>query len=203
MKVRALAMSTLLAGLFAVTVMGVRAADEKGKAKKDDIPPAPAATLPPGTVKFSAAPAAVQKTFLAESRNSKIELLGQATDGSHYRAIVGVGTNNYQIAVSKDGQLLEKVLEPFKMDVKWEECPAAVQKTLKDEVKGAQVEGVTKIVEGKQAEYVVEVLIGEIGYELIITDDGTLLSKVLTDDGQPAVPAPKKVGEKELPAKKK
>jgi hypothetical protein len=192
MKFRVLAMSMLFAGLCAAAVMSVRAADDK-KAKKDDLPPAPAVALPPGTIKFSSAPAAVQKTFLAESRNSKIELLGQATDGSHYRAIVGIGTSNYQIAVAKDGQLLEKVLEPFKMEVKLEDCPAAVQKTLKEEAKGAQVEAVTKVTEGKASEYAIDVIWQKIPYQVIITDDGTLLSKMISEEE--AAAAPKQIGQ--------
>lgn len=186
MKFRTVAVSTLWVALFVSTFMALRAADPKAKAKDEDaVPPAPAAA--PGTIKFTAAPPAVQKTFAAESRNSKIELLGKAEDGSFYQAIVGIGnpaTNNYLIAVAKDGQLLRKILEPFRVDVKLEECPAPVQKALQNEVKGAKVEESFKATAAKQVEFVFTVSTKDAAYQLVFMEDGTLLSKVFLDDDQ-------------------
>ena len=201
MKFRTVAVSTLWVALFVSTFMALRAADPKAKAKDDDVvPPSP------GTVKFTNAPAAVQKTFATETKNAKIEIVGKSDDGSFYQAIVGIGaptTYNYRIAVAKDGQVLEKILEPFRVDVKLEDCPAAVQKALREEVKGATIDSSTKVTAAKQVEFVFDVSVKEIGYQLVYTEEGTLLSKIFdNDNGPPPAGKEKPEAPAEKPAKK-
>ena len=98
MNLRFLGMSTLLVALLVTTVVALRAADEKPKAKakeNDD----------PGIVKFTASPAAVQKTFKDEVKGGKIELLGKGLNDKgivFYKALVGIGGNDYEVAVGEE-----------------------------------------------------------------------------------------------------
>lgn len=189
MKLRPVATSLLLFGSLVTAAVALRAADEKGKGKDGDVPP------PPGTIKFTTAPAPVQKTFKDETKGGKIDLLGKSDPKAgpqFYMAIVGIGTNDYRMAVAEDGTLLEKVLNPATGEIKIEECPAPVMKTLKEEGKGAKVEGVTRVTAGKRADYLINVAAGESKYQIVITEDGTLMSKVMNEGEE----------EEEQPAKK-
>ena len=165
MKLRSLGMSTLVAALLVSTVVALRAADEKPKAKatkpaaakdpaavkdpasKPAVGTKPAAdaksdgtkpadeALPPGVVKFSTAPAPVQKTFLDEVKGGKIELLGKGKNddgGVFYKALIGMAAGNYEVAVAENGTLLEKILQMESGDIAVDECPAPVLKTLKE-----------------------------------------------------------------------
>ena len=184
----------VLIALVATTVVALRAADDKSKGKEGD---------QPGVIKFSTAPAAVQKLFKEETKNAKIELLGEgkSADGkAFYKAIVPIGASDYEMAVSEDGQLLEKMLNPIRSEVKLEECPPVVQKALKDDSKGAaKVEAIERVTAGKRSDFMMTVLIQKIRYQVIFTEDGTLMSKVMDDSGnEESLPSPEvqKVSEK-------
>lgn len=204
MKFQTLRTPLVCVAVLATTLVALRAADEKGKAK------AAPAEQQPGVVKFETAPPAVQKTFKEETKNSKIELLGKTLSGPlFFRAIVGVGGNDYDISVAEDGQLLEKVLNAIRAEVKMEDCPAAVQKALKEEAKGAKVEHITRISAGKRADFVFDVVAGNSKFQFVFHEDGTLSSKMV-DDGDDAEEVPSPAGAKEpekkeaaKPAKKK
>lgn len=194
MRSQSLRTPLVVLGLVVSTVMVLRAADEKAKVKDSDVPP-------PGTIKFAAAPAAVQKAFKEETRNAKIELLGKGVlenKMTFYRAIVPVGTNDYDMAIAENGQVLEKMMHPVRSEIKFEECPAAVQKALKDEVKGAKVEAVERVTAGKRADYIMDVVTQKVRYMMTYTEDGTLMSKIFddTESEEAAEEAPKKVSEK-------
>lgn len=184
MKFRILKASLCLVGLLVMGMVALRAADDKTKGKVvDEVP------QPPGTIKFATAPVAVQKTFLEETNNAKIELLGRGKTDERdpdekaiFRAIVGINGGNYDLIVSGEGIVLSKILQPMAGEIKLEECPPAVQKTLQIEVKGGKIEGVDKVSAGKRSDYIFDVVIKKQAYQLTITDDGTLLSKIF-DDG--------------------
>ena len=188
MKLRTFGISTLLVALFVTTVVALRAADEKpkGKAKEAE---------DPGIVKFTASPVAVQKTFKDEVRGGKIELLGKGLNDKgivFYKALIGIGGNDYEVAVGEDGRLLEKILQLVNSDVESiDDCPAPVKKTLSEEGKGAKVEAIEKVAEGKRTHFVIDVVLQKSKYQIIIMDDGTLLSKVIDyDKDADSVPAP-------------
>ena len=194
MKLRFLGMSVLLAGLSVSTVVALRAADDKPKAKAKETKQAQPAEekLDPGIVKFTSAPAAVQKTFKEEVKG-KIELLGkgESDKGVFYKALIGSGGHNYEVAVAENGLLLEKILQMVTTEVAIEDCPAPVMKTLGEEAKGAKTESVEKVIEGKRAHFVFDVVLQKSKYQIIIMEDGTLISKVVDyeKDGD-VVPAP-------------
>ena len=203
MRFRSLATSMLLLGLVVTTVVALRAADEKSKVKDSDVPP-------PNTIKFSAAPKAVQNAFNIETKNAKIDLVGKeknpVSKATFYSAIVPVGTNDYVIAYSEDGQLLEKILNPFRSEVKLEDCPPVVQKALKDDCKGAkvEVEVINKVSAGKRSDFIMDIVVQGKSYQIQFTEDGTLMSKVFNDEepgDQPAAPANIKEPEKKETAK--
>lgn len=197
MKLRSLWTSAALMVVVATAAMALRAADDKSGQEQ------------PGVIKFTQAPAAVQKAFKDETKNAKIDLLGQAKgeDGkSFFKAIVPVGSQDYEMAISEDGQLLEKMLNPIRAEVKFEECPAIVQKALKDDSKNAKVESIEKITAGKRSDYMMLVATGKTKYLIVFTEDGTMMSKVLDYGNGSDVPSPEapKVTEKpEKPAAKK
>lgn len=194
MRSQSLRTPLVVLGLVVSTVMVLKAAEDKTKVKDSDVPP-------PGTIKFATAPAAVQKTFKAETKDAKIELLGKGTlenKVNFYRAIVPVGTNDYDMAVAENGQILEKMMHPSRSEVKFEECPAVVQKAVKEEIKGAKVEAVERVTAGKRADYIMDVIAGKVRYMVTFTEDGTLMSKIFddSDSTESVEEAPKKVSEK-------
>ena len=200
MRFRSLAMSAMWVGLFVTTVMALRAADDKAKVKN-------AAAVPPspGTIKFTTAPAPVQKTFNSETKNARIELLGKSADGTFYMAVVGIGTNDYKLAVGKDGLLWEKVLEPAHAELKVTEIPAVIQKTLNDEAKGAKIVTIERVVAGKRADFIIDLTLQKVEYQLIISEDGTLISKVMDNGDGPEDAGAAKPNEKpaDAPPKRK
>jgi hypothetical protein len=211
MKFRSLWMSALLLALPVSTMVALRAADEKPKAKAKNAQKVPqevkepqegTEALPPGIVKFTSAPAAVQKTFKEEVKGGKIELLGKGTNdrGVFYKALIGMGKNkNYEVAVGENGMLLEKILQMTNSEIAVDDCPAPVMKTLKEEARGSKIETIEQVAEGDRLHFVVDVVIQKAKYQIIVMDDGTLISKVMDyEKDEDFVPAP---AEAKTPAK--
>ena len=206
MNLRSAGMSVLLVGLIVTSVVALRAADDKIKGKpketkelkdtKDakDTKKESKEVDDPGIVKFTASPAAVQKTFKDEVKNGKIELLGKGINDKgivFYKAMVGIGGNDYEVAVGENGMLLEKILQMATSEVEIDDCPAPVLKTLKEEAKGAKVEAVERVAEGKRIHFVIDVTLQKAKYQVIVTEDGTLISKVIDyDKDSNVVPPP-------------
>ncbi len=220
MKFRSLGASMLLVGLLVTAMVALRAADEKPKGKVGEkaTEKATEEILPgPGEVKFTSAPPAVQKTFKDETNNSRIDLLGKGKndekdgeDKAVYRAIVGIGGSNYDLIVAASGQVLFKTLQPMTTEVTLEDCPAPVQKALQAEAKGAKVEVIKRIAAGKRSDFVMEVIVQKLPYQIIFSEDGTLMSKIFDDgtdaeDSSEASPVgtetPKSTEKKEPPKK--
>lgn len=197
MQLRFLGISTLSVLVIVSTVVGLSAADgpkAKSKETKETKAAKPAKEPEdPGIIKFATAPAAVQKTFKEEAKGANIELLGKATNdqGAFYKATLIFGAANYEVAVAESGLLLEKILQVVSAEVSLDDCPAPVKKTLGEEAKGAKVEAIEKLSEGKRDHFVFDVATSKNKYQIVILDDGTLISKVvdLGTNGDP-VPAP-------------
>ena len=186
MKFQTLRTPLVCFALLATTLVALRAADEKSKGKSGQ-------AEEPGVIKFETAPAAVQKTFKEEAKNSKIELLGKSSSGPlFFRAIVGISGNNYDISVAENGQLLEKVIQGITAEIKVDECPPAVLKALKEEIKNAKVENVTRVTAGKRADFLFDVTFpSKVKYQYIFTEDGTLSSKMVDEEDDAAdLPSP-------------
>lgn len=137
-------------------------------------------------IKFSDAPAAVQKTFKREAGGVEIkEVIKETEDGkTTYEANVKIDGHQYEIAVAADGTLLEKSLddEEEEESIKFSEAPAAVQKTLTREAGGAKIDKLAKIASEGRTLYEADVTIDGKNYELTVTGEGLLLSKELEDE---------------------
>jgi uncharacterized membrane protein YkoI len=68
--------------------------------------------------------------------------------------------------------------------VKLAECPAAVQKTLKREANGADINVVDKETKDGKAVYEVDVKIGGKNFEIRVAGDGILISKALDEEDE-------------------
>jgi uncharacterized membrane protein YkoI len=144
-------------------------------------------------IKFADCPAAVQKTLTREALGTKIEEVEKDTDDGKtvYEAEVKIDGKEYEIVVAEDGTLLEKSLddeddededEGEEVEVKLSDCPAAVRKTLEREAFGSAIDEVTKLTDDGKSIYEADVTIDGKEYEVIVAENGTLLSKELEED---------------------
>lgn len=129
-------------------------------------------------------PEAVRELLKEETAGGKIVQASKITEGdkSVYHFAVLLGNKPYMLSVDEKGTLLEKKLEiePERAVVQFSECPAAVQKTLRRETEGKEIEIVSKeTAEDGKSLYAVDVKIGEQVYELQVAEDGTLIFKGL------------------------
>jgi uncharacterized membrane protein YkoI len=137
------------------------------------------------TIRFSDAPAAVQKTFKREAIGAQIDTVKKETEDGKttYEAEVKIDGKTYEIEVAQDGILQEKKLkEDHEVQIKFSDCPAAVQKTLKREANGAKIEKVDQETAHGKPVYEVDVKIDGHNYEILVAEDGLLLSKALDED---------------------
>ena len=68
--------------------------------------------------------------------------------------------------------------------MKLADCPAAVQKTLKREADGATIDKVDKMSKEGRNLYEIDVKIDGKNYEVIVTEEGLLLSKELDEEDE-------------------
>ena len=143
-----------------------------------------------GEVKLQLAdcPAAVQKTFEREAQGAKIEEVEKENEDGKtvYEADVQIHGNEYEVAVAEDGTLLEKKLDAKQaedegVEVKFAECPSAVQKTLRKEAGGAEIDVVDKESKKGRTIYEADVTIDGKKYEIAVAEDGLLASKKLNE----------------------
>jgi hypothetical protein len=135
-------------------------------------------------IKLKDAPAAVQKTLQLEallvSENDKVTKTTK--DGTvTYKVHVTINDESYGIEVAEDGTLLEKELDvDDDIEIKLSEAPALVQKTLKREAHGAEIDDVErKSVDGNV--YMAYVKIDGTICEIVVAEDGHLIVKVLEE----------------------
>ena len=160
-----------------------------GMARAGDEPP----------IKFADCPAAVRKTFQAETKGAKIDHVTRQKEGDEetvYWAEVSVGGKPYAIGVLEDGTLTEMNLVVDDAEVPLERCPGAVQATFFGEAFGEKITSVEK--DRKYGLTVYQVVVEHKGkaYEIVVAEDGTLVEKVLVIDDEDidlaACPAPVK-----------
>ena len=147
-------------------------------------------------LKLSDCPTAVQKTLKQEANGAKIdEVEKEIEDGeTTYEADVTIDEKEYEITVAADGTLLEKALadsddeddgdEDDEVEIKLSDCPAVVQKTLKREAHGAEIDAVDKSVKDGKAFYEVDVKIDGKNYEIRVSEEGTLIWKALDEEDE-------------------
>ena len=133
-------------------------------------------------LKFSECPVAVQKTFQAEAKGTKIETVAREKMGDAdvvYWADATIGGKTYAIGVLVDGTLTEMNLAVDDEELPFDRCPAAVQATFRSEAFGEKVDSV-----GRDMKYgvtIYQTVVDRNGkaYEIVVAEDGTLVEKVL------------------------
>ena len=138
-------------------------------------------------IKFTEAPAAVQKTLQREAFGATIAEVDKETEDGKtiYEADVKIDGRNYEIKVAADGALVSKEIDEKESEVAIQlaDCPAPALKTLQREALGAKIEKVDKVVRDGHTLYESDVKIDGKNYEIIVTADGVLLSKEI-DEGE-------------------
>ncbi len=133
-------------------------------------------------LKLSDCPVAVRKSFERQAKGAKIEKVYKETDDDNqvvFWAEVKFDGRPYAIGVLPDGTLSELNLAVDKDEIALEDCPAAVQATLKSESFGEKIADV-----GKDMKYgvtIYETTVEHKGkaFEIVVAEDGTLVEKVL------------------------
>jgi len=133
-------------------------------------------------VKLSECPKAVQKTLKREATGGKIVEIEREREDDEifYEADIIIDGQEYEVEVFQDGKLLSKVLE--EVDIELADCPKAVQRTLKRESTGGEIEEIEKALHYGTRVYLAEIVIGEFEYEVEVLEDGTLLSKIVEEE---------------------
>jgi len=153
---------------------------------------------------ISDCPKAIQKSLRQEANKGKIEeiKLKKENGVATYSADVQLGDLNYAVLVRQDGVLLSKVLyrseeaestkngpaavagveSEKKSSVKMADLPKKVQKTLKQEGRGGEIDDLVKVEKGNEVVYRAEAEIHDRDYTLEIDDHGTLLKKLLVEE---------------------
>jgi hypothetical protein len=138
-------------------------------------------------LKFSQCPAAVRKTFQAETKGAKIETVTKEKDEDNetiYWAEVALGRKTYVIGVLEDGTLAEMNLSVDDVELSFDRCPAAVQATFRREAFGEKVHAVGKDIKYGVTIYQTVVAHRGKSYEIVVAEDGTLVEKVLVIDDE-------------------
>jgi hypothetical protein len=150
---------------------------------------------------ISDCPKVIQKSLRQEANKGKIgEVILKTESGvSVYETNVQLEDLNYAVLVRPDGVLVSKVLNrgeedgsekngPAPVDgddiekkspMKMAGLPKKVQKTLKQEGRGGEIDDLVKVEKGNEVFYRAEAEIGDRDYRIEIGDDGTLRKKVL------------------------
>jgi hypothetical protein len=135
-------------------------------------------------IAFSAAPAAVRKTFDEEARGAQIESLSKEADHGTtlYGAVVAVDGKKYAIKVAEDGSLTEKTFRFDEQEVELANCPIGVRKTLNDESRGGKIVEIVRSTGLGKRVYAASVDFDDETYILEVGEDGTLLAKLLDEE---------------------
>ncbi len=136
-------------------------------------------------------PAGALKTLQREALGAKVEKIDKLFKHGHtlYETDVKIDGKNFEIVVTADGVLLSKEVDEEEdgeqeEKIKFDDCPAAVQKTLKREASGAEIKHVVKETEEGKTTYEAEVKIDGQEYTIKVAADGTLLEKELEEEDE-------------------
>jgi hypothetical protein len=135
-------------------------------------------------------PPSVQKTLKREAGDGEIdEVIRYVADGKKlYAAAVTVGDDEYQMLVTDEGLLVQKMIDDgadhteaeAELDV--EDCPLPIQKTLLREAGDSDIELVIERTANGETLYMADVTIDDREYLVIVDAEGRLVSKTLYED---------------------
>ncbi len=129
-------------------------------------------------------PEAVQKTLRDEARGGRIDAVTKDTEDGKtlYFADVLLGGKAYEVVVAEDGLLDAFALHVDDHEIGLTDCPDPVQKTLRDEAKGARIRDVSRELNLGVKVYTTEFEVGGKRYKVMVAEDGTLTEKILQID---------------------
>jgi hypothetical protein len=135
-------------------------------------------------------PPSVQKTLKRESAEGEIdEVIRYVKDGNKlYAAAVTVGDDEYQMLVTDEGLLVQKMIDDgadhteAEAELDLEDCPLVIQKTLLREAGDSDIELVIERTANGETLYMADVTIDDREYLVIIDAEGRLVSKTLYED---------------------
>jgi hypothetical protein len=132
-------------------------------------------------IPFADCPAAVQKTMRDESKGAKIDFVYKETEDGEttYWASIAIGGKDYEIGIAEDGTLTDLKLGGDVDEIRFFDCPAAVQKTFREESKAVGIDDVGKETKFGITIYGAVVPFGGKTYEIKVAEDGTLTEKKL------------------------
>ena len=138
-------------------------------------------------MKFADCPTAVQKAFQQEAVGAKLNEVVQITEDekTFYKASITVDAREYEIIVDEDGTLVAKLLnddDEVTIELKFADCPVAVQKTLKRESRGSEIGTVEKVINDEKMGYIINSKIDGHDYEIAVAENGILISKLLVEE---------------------
>lgn len=94
---------------------------------------------------------------------------------------VALGLVSMQGCASESKQAKHDKVEASEVKVKLEDCPAAVQQTIKKEVGAGKIEDIARETEDGKATYETDATIDGKDYEIKVAADGKLISKKIED----------------------
>ena len=135
-------------------------------------------------------PPSVQKTFKREAGGGEIEeVVRYMTEGHKlYAASATVDGEDYQILVSDEGVLVQKMIDDgadhteAEAELDLEDCPLAIQKTLLREAGDEEIELVVERTANGETLYMADVKLDDREYLVIVDAQGRLVSKTLYQD---------------------
>jgi len=126
-------------------------------------------------------PAAVRATIRAESFDEKVPAVGKDIKYGVmiFETLIEHKGRSYQLVVSEDGTLVEKVLIINDEEIKLSECPEPVKKSLREHAKGGTIGDITRSTGIGGHTFEAEVTIKDTIYLIEVAENGHLISKSL------------------------
>ena len=126
-------------------------------------------------------PAVVRATIRAESFDEKVPAVGKDIKYGVmiFETVIEHKGKSYQLVVSEDGTLVEKVLIINDEEIKLSECPEVVKKSLHEHAKGGTIGDITRSSGIGGQTFEAEVKIKDSIYLIEVAANGHLISKSL------------------------
>jgi uncharacterized membrane protein YkoI len=137
-------------------------------------------------------PPSVQKTLKREAAGGEVdEVMRYVAEGKKlYAAAVTVDGEDYQMLVTDEGLLVQKMIDDgadhteSEAELDLEDCPLAIQKSLLREAGDSEIDVVVERTANGETLYLTDVTLDDREYLVIIDAEGRLVSKTLYDEDE-------------------
>ncbi len=132
-------------------------------------------------ITFDRCPSEVQATFRREAFGAKIEAVGKDMKYgvAVYEAVVTHAGKSYEIVVSADGVLVEKVLVIDDAEVELSTCPTAVKTAFHEHAKGGTIHQIVRSTGISHPTFEAEIELDHKVYLVEVSESGHLIAKSL------------------------